>query len=313
MKHHPFLLRVSAPLSALLLTGGLTACQAIPTPEPDPVLTGLSASAHADATYLNDKDPSAAAVRARHAAALDAEIRRLCGFLEDGRVPASCTVPEQQDRISSRPGDGDSVLSESRALTITELAALPKESVLPVARMHAELAVITGSSADPSSAPDLVGAQFRTGSVDMDALRMALEWEYGAIFGLSVAQAWATPEAATLISEAVERHRSSAAQLRRLVADVPDDELPSPAAGYRPGTNLVTPADVDSALKTAVRIEVDSARMWQAAAATAEQPVWRTWCVLAGSTTVLRSLPLLAAAGTNPTAEGLFDLTHAQS
>ena len=148
---------------------------------------------------------------------------------------------------------------------------------------------------------------FDPDSEDLEAALRALEWQYSAIYGLEVAQAWADPPVAASLGEAVAEHRQLAEQLRELLSGVPESRLPVPAAGYVvPGDQA--PTDPGSALTTAVRIETDSVFMWQAGAATAEQPVWRVWCVLAGSTATLRSAPLLAAAGTDPASAGLFDL-----
>ena len=296
------------PVTALFLAGGLTACAISPQPEADPALFSLSADAHADAAELSGSDPRGAEVRERHAEALDAEIRRLCGVLEDGTVPDSCTVPAATDApVPTGTGSAD-VLPESAEQIAREAASAPRESVPKLARMHGELAVLTGTTAEPTTAEHLVSdAAFDPDSADLDAAQRALEWQYSAIYGLEVAQAWADPGVAASIGRSVEGHRELAAQLRELLSGVPESRLPVPAAGYgRPGDQA--PTDAGSALATAVRIETDSVLMWQAGAATAEQPVWRVWCVLAGSTAALRSVPVLADAGTDPTAAGLFDL-----
>ena len=298
----------TTPVATLFLAGGLAACTIIPAPEADPTLSALSADAHADVAELSGTDPRGAEVRERHAEALDAEIRRLCGVLEDGTVPDSCTVPEATDAtVSATIGSAD-VLPESAELIAREVASVPQESVLKLTRMHGELAVLTGTTAEPSAAETFVDdATFDPDSADLEAALRALEWQYSAIYGLEVAQAWADPPVATSIGEAVAGHRELAEQLRELLSGVPESRLPVPAAGYGMPEGKA-PTDAGSALATAVSIETDSVFMWQADATTAEQPVWRVWCVLAGSTAALRSAPLLAAAGTDHASTGLFDL-----
>ncbi|MCX7491244.1 DUF4439 domain-containing protein [Corynebacterium sp. P6129] len=298
------------PVTALFLAGVLTACAISPEPEADPALFSLSADAHADAAELSGSDPRGAEVRERHAEALDAEIRRLCGVLEDGTVPDSCTVPTATGAtVPTGTGSAD-VLPESAEQIAREAASAPRESVLKLARMHGELAVLTGTTPEPESSTvgDLVGeAEFEPDPADLEAALKALEWQYSAIYGLEVAQSWADTEVAASIGRSVEGHRELATQLRELLSGIPESRLPLPAAGYGMPEDRA-PADAGSALATAVRIETDSVLMWQADAATAEQPAWRVWYILAGSTAALRSVPVLAAAGTDPAAEGLFDL-----
>lgn len=301
---------MTTPVATLFLAGGLAACTISPTPEADPTLSTLSADAHANVAKLSGTDPRGAEVRERHAEALDAEIRRLCGVLEDGTVPDSCTVPEATDATVSATIGAADVLPESAELIAREVASVPQESVLKLARMHGELAVLTGTTPEPESSTvrGLVDqAEFDPDSADLEAALRALEWQYSAIYGLEVAQAWADPPVAASIGEAVAGHRELAEQLRELLSGVPESRLPVPAAGYGMPEGKA-PTDTGSALATAVSIETDSVFMWQANATTAEQPVWRVWCVLAGSTAALRSAPLLAAAGTDPASTGLFDL-----
>ncbi|MBI9000698.1 ferritin-like domain-containing protein [Corynebacterium sp. CCM 9185] len=310
MKRRRFSRPMMAPVTtlSLLLAGCLSACQITPSPEPDPALAVLSADAHIDVAELSGTDPRGAAVRERHAEALDAEIRRLCGVLEDGSTPDSCTVPVSTDAaVSVDTGSGD-VLPDSAALIARKAASAPKDSVLKLARMHGELAVITGTTPEPSATGKFVdGTVLAPDSADLKAAERALEWQYSAIYGLGVAQAWADSGTAAVIGEAVDVHRQLANQLHELLSGVPGARSPVPAAGYE-FSGGDAPTDPDSALAAAVRIETDSVLMWQAAAAGAEKPGWRVWCLLAGSTATLRAVPLLAIAGTDPAAAGLLDL-----
>ncbi|MCX7443965.1 DUF4439 domain-containing protein [Corynebacterium sp. P7003] len=308
MKRCNFRHHLAAPVTALLLAGGLSGCHITPTPEPDPALSALSAAAHADVSVLSGTDPRGAEARERHAAELDGEIRRLCGHREDGSVPESCDLPQTTERDPSTGGDPSAVLPGSAEFIIGKLGEIPTESVPRVARMHAELAVLAGTTPDPSTAVREMDPGSGVGSVDVDAAREALDWEYSAIYGLGVAQAWADPEVAEVIGRSIEGHRDLAEALRGLLATVPDADPPVPAAGYTVASGAETPEDPASALAAAVRIDTDSALMWQAAAGAAEGALWRTWCVLAGSTSVLTAVPLLDAAGTDPAAAGLFDL-----
>lgn len=132
-------------------------------------------------------------------------------------------------------------------------------------------------------------------SPGLEALSIALQAEYGAVFAFGVVEAFAGPNAA-MASADLAAHR---AWRDSIIATLSFEgvEVPAAAAGYE----LPGPVDDEqSAADAAVAAEIDTTTAWRSVAEKAESVRTRQEAVIALTEAAIRLAKWRIAAGVNP-------------
>ncbi len=270
---HRRLITLSA---ALLLTTApaLSACSVddvveVFGPRADAEVLSLAQRADADADALAQTAPETAELRRLHSDQLYAEIDRLCGVRDDGRVPDSCAVERAVPETAGLPDDPDEVRNDSLDLNLKEMPALPEETV----------ALVTGQAIDLAALDDpveLPGPFSLSNPADLSAAQELLAWEYAASYGLGLAAAFISPEETPALSELSDAHNERILGLRALLE--PGGNAPVAAPGYEL-ESITAPTGQASAAALVTSLGADTVQLWHAAAAEARTPQWRAWAV----------------------------------
>ncbi|WP_150114316.1 hypothetical protein [Corynebacterium oculi] len=219
-------------------------------PRPNAAVSELAAGARADADRLSVDNPNLAALREEQARTFDAEVARLCGTLEDGSTPASCTNEEENTEPLEHTGLEQILLS---------FASLPEESRPLAAQQAIILAEATGTTdveaaaqrADLSSDPEAA-----------DAAREVLRREHALAYGVGVAKAFGASNLKDLTAAINERIAALTTALE------PTGDVPVAEAGYLI-TGVPSPTDAASAQGFVTAAINQAADSWEAAAAAA--------------------------------------------
>ncbi|AGF72732.1 hypothetical protein A605_08650 [Corynebacterium halotolerans YIM 70093 = DSM 44683] len=236
-------------------------------PRADAEVLSLAQRADTDAAALAETAPETAELRRRHANQLYAEIDRLCGVRDDGRVPDSCAVERTTPEVGSTdPGE---VLDRSHELILEEMTGLPDGSVALVTGQAIDLAAL----ADPVELPE---AFELTDREDVAAAQELLAWEHAASYGLGLASAYLSADQVDALAELADAHDERVLGLRALLE--PSGQAPVAAPGYELEA-FPAPTDPASAAEFITSLEADTVQLWHAAAADAHTAQWREWSV----------------------------------
>ncbi|MCQ9351606.1 hypothetical protein NQ015_00545 [Corynebacterium sp. 153RC1] len=271
-----------AAVSLILLPLGLAGCSVLdPQPLPDAHLAALAATAQAD--------------RPNDAAALRAEMIRVCGHREDGSVPESCSEQAIDATISSSPA----VEPAEAAGQVEDLFfALPEQSRLLVAQMYTTLPASSDVEVTPEP-PALEGSDQPPQDKAQDpeqesdwaaALRTGLEEEYELLYGLDVARAFADPATTARIDRAHHVHTERVAQLQELLAPTGDVPAALPAYAFAPAATV--PVDQATAAIAVDELLRSTSSTWANIAAEAKTEAFASYTLRLSAPT-----PTASAAG----------------
>ncbi|WP_096460058.1 hypothetical protein [Corynebacterium suranareeae] len=260
--------RISVVLGFSLLTASLTACT--PSPKPNETLAQMYQDALFDSQALATSQPELASLRTEQAEELLAEIHRICGFDDEGTVPASCEV--EVPAVAILPADDpEQYFSDSQVKILDNLDDIPKDSVTLVIEQFIEQSSFV-QGADTPALPDLdlSDEEFATAQDLADR-------EFSAAWSLGVALSQA-PEYQDAIETAIDNHHERASLLQT-ITDL--DTFAEP--GYI--SELPAPTDQASALETVDAVQSNMLQAWHAAASAATTDSWRVLCAqMAGAT-----------------------------
>lgn len=249
----------------LLTATVLSACT--PAPEPDEALIALYTDALHDSEALLQSAPAVAALRREHAEEINEEIRRVCGYTDEGTVPESCTfaIPD----LAAAPTDKVELhIADSQARILTQLNAIPTDSIPLITEQYIEQARLGPAVGDIDVHGGLILAE-----EDLASAQDLLAQEYAAAWALGVALAYVAPELQNATENALDHHREYAGLLRSTIEPF---AAPSPAeAGYDLGS-LTTPVDPGTALVMITEIQNHAIASWHDAASQATDPHWRS-------------------------------------
>ncbi|MCS4489120.1 MULTISPECIES: DUF4439 domain-containing protein [unclassified Corynebacterium] len=258
------------PLCALVLGLILGGCAA---PSPHPTLAGLYRVSEGEQQQE-----------------LGAEIARLCGHLRDGEVPASCT-PEGTDTFLTESSTQD--FSADTAGILNIIADIPQESLPlivdqylfyattnaePISQVVVKLDIPAAAQRNPDGTapqqePDPETHSHNAAFVDLVAAREALRREYGFLYALGMATAFADDMQDQRIAQLEKVHQRIADSLEFALNE--DAFIPVPAAGYS-FDDLELPYDDRSAAAFVDELVASNERDWQAFASQAHHAPWRT-------------------------------------
>ncbi|MCQ9371009.1 ferritin-like domain-containing protein [Corynebacterium sp. 35RC1] len=260
-----------AAVSLILLPLGLAGCSVLdPQPLPDAHLAALAATAQAD--------------RPNDAAALRAEMIRVCGHREDGSVPESCSEQAIDATISS----SQAVEPAEAAGQVEDLFfALPEQSRLLVAQMYTTLPASSDVEVTPeppalegSEQPPQDKAQDPEQESESDwaaALRTGLEEEYELLYGLDVARAFADPATTARIDRAHQVHTERVAQLQELLSPTGDVPAALPAYAFAPSSTV--PVDQATAAIAVDELLSSTSSTWANIAAEAKTEAFASYAL----------------------------------
>ena len=260
-----------AAVSLILLPLGLAGCSVLdPQPLPDAHLAALAATAQAD--------------RPNDAAALRAEMIRVCGHREDGSVPESCSEQAIDATISS----SQAVEPAEAAGQVEDLFfALPEQSRFLVAQMYTTLPASSDVEVAPEP-PALEGSEQPPQNKAQDpeqesesdwatALRTGLEEEYKLLYGLDVARAFADPATTARIDRAHHVHTERVAQLQELLAPTGDVPAALPAYAFAPSATV--PVDQATAATAVDELLRSTSSTWAHIAAEAKTEAFASYAL----------------------------------
>ncbi|MCQ9342404.1 hypothetical protein [Corynebacterium kozikiae] len=260
-----------AAVSLILLPLGLAGCSVLdPQPLPDAHLAALAATAQAD--------------RPDDAAALRAEMIRVCGHREDGSVPESCSEQAIDATISS----SQAVEPAEAAGQVEDLFfALPEQSRLLVAQMYTTLPASSDGEVtqeppalEGSDQPPQDKAQEPEQESESDwatALRTGLEEEYKLLYGLDVARAFADPATTARIDRAHQVHTERVAHLQALLAPTGDVPAALPAYAFAPSATV--PVDQATAAIAVDELLRSTSSTWANIAAEAKTEAFASYAL----------------------------------
>lgn len=252
-------------LAATALAATLTGCSVVDAlgPSANSQVLTLGQLAEADAQAWPD---DAAGLRAHHARDLFAEVERLCGTDDDGRVPDSCGYERVSPEVTAHP---DAVCSLADYVDL--IPAAPAESRDLLTAQAVDLAALVDEAAVPA-APELSEA-------DAALVRDLLEREFAAVYALDLAQAYTDEEATAQLGELIDAHNARIGRLRAALA--PAGDVPVAEAGYA-FPDLNAPADSAGALAFAADVEHSLTSAWAQAATEVDGDSLGWFLVLAG-------------------------------
>lgn len=212
-------------------------------PRPNSALVELAQTAQADADAAEDTE--LAQLRLTQSEELFAEINRVCGLEEDGTVPESCAV-------SGEDPAGPSASSDDAVAQLIELADDAPDESRPLLISQA-IALAEGDAPLPEEPQEEVLAEATS----------LLENEYATIYGLDVAEAHGA-------SVETETHESLTLELSALLGD----NAPVADTAYEAEW-----PDDSNAQAFADELVQSSRDHLAAAAATTDDPQWRSWLI----------------------------------
>ena len=213
-------------------------------PRPDSALVELAQTARADAD-----DSNYGKLRLKQSEELFAEVNRICGVEENGEVPQTCHIDEEDPA-------GPSTSAQAAVAQLVELMdKAPQESRPLLARQAVQLA--SGDAPLPDAPSEDTLAQ---------AMEL-LEFEYGTVYGLDVAEA----HGADVDTQA---HAELILELQNLLGE----DAPASSPAY-----FADWPDDSSAEQFAEELVQSSRNHFEAAAATAKDSQWRNWLIHAAA------------------------------
>ncbi len=248
----------------------------------DKVLT-LAQLAEADAEAWSgegsgDGSGEVSALRAHHAEDLFAEIARLCGTDADGRVPDSCGYEHADPEVTAHEDP-----SGSLAEYVELIPEAPAES----------RDLLTAQAVDLAALVDTVPEAPEMTTEDAEVARDLLRREFGAVYALDLAQAYADADSTSGLEGLLRAHEERISALEETLA--PTGEVPVPEAGYA-FTDLATPTDPASALTFAADVEYSLTQAWAQAATDVDASSLGWFLALAGD--AIRAVDASPLAGT---------------
>lgn len=239
-------------------------------PTPDEELLALATQADADAAALQPSDPQLAKLRAFQADQLFAEISRVCGT-ENGQPPRSCEI-ERAPAPAEVPATS---ATEAAEQLLAGTAQAPGESAALLIAQAIDLRARAGADISPQPLT-LDGADTDT----INAAEELLDWEYGVVYGLDFARAYAPNAQEATIDTAIDTHEGIIAELKTALSA--RDSVPAPAPAYTPA-GLALPADAPSAQRYYAELSSATAQKFRFLATTspaaAADAAWRDWLV----------------------------------
>lgn len=281
---------VAAGLCTLTLVPALSGCEPLQPlfnafgPTPDAALVTLARDAEADAASRTlAADPDKAAGRMDHAAALYAEIERICGTDADGNAPESCAV--ERGEFTPLPDDATTadVYKDSRAQLLDALDQVPESSRTLIVEQAIDLAAASFSPADFTATPNL--GEEGVAPADIEAAKKLLDWEYSVIYALDVTEAFAGGGTQAQVEEALGRHERRVAKLSDALESA--GEVPAPAPAYE-ASGAPLPSSGKQAAGYLAYLDKEDAAQWEHAAVNAESAAWRDWAVVVAGTSRAR-------------------------
>lgn len=252
----------------LTVTFALGGCSLRATPEPDPTLVSLLRSATADG-------------RTEDATAIENEIYRLCGKLDDGTTPESC-----RDPLTSQEGVATPSTNPAQFI-LDSVATVPQESMGVVVPLFTNLAA-TGHAIPPIHPADLSEATNTEASKedlrkDAEFATKALEHELAAKYGLGVAVSFADQPTRERIQamidtrqhriEALESTLSSSEAFQ--TAELNDVQAPPAGDAAYSLEQYTQPTNQATAEVFLRELATDDLTFWENAAASATTASWR--------------------------------------
>lgn len=212
-------------------------------PRPNSALVELAQTAQADANTTDDSE--LAQLRLTQSEELFAEINRVCGLEEDGMVPDSCAISEEDPA-------GPSASPEDAVAQLIELADDAPEESRPLLISQA-IALAEGHAPLPEEPQEEV----------LTEATSLLENEYATIYGLDVAEAHGA-------SVDTESHEALTLELSELLGDT----APVADTAYE----AEWPDDSDAQAFADELVQASRDRL-SAAATTTDDPQWRSWLI----------------------------------
>lgn len=264
-------------LTAAVALSAFTLSACTPSPTPDEALQTLYQDARHDSEALLTSSPEFSALRAEQAEEVATEIKRLCGYTDEGALPESCAL--QIPTVAAAPAaDAAQHIRNSQAQLLKQLDTIPEES-LPLITAH----YIEQARLAPASEEITVPAELSLeDEVDLGAAQGRLAEEYAAAWALGVALAHVSPEYQEATQAAIDQHRDYAALLRSTIQ--PFAETSPSEATYDLG-ELSDPVDPASALQLISEVQDHALEAWHSTASSAIDPGWRSLATqIAGAT-----------------------------
>ena len=203
-------------------------------------------------------------LRAHHARDLFAEVERLCGTDDDGRIPASCDYERADPEVTAH---------EDAAGSLAEYVELIPDAPAESRDLLTAQAVDLAALADqPPAAPEL-------NQGDTELARDLLRREFAAAYALDLAQAYTDAADTAALDALIDAHDARV----RLLEDAltPTGDVPVAEAGYA-FTETEAPTDPAGARALAVDVEHSLAQSWAQAATQADGASLGWFLALAG-------------------------------
>ncbi|MDR7329565.1 DUF4439 domain-containing protein [Corynebacterium guangdongense] len=250
-------------LAAAALASTLAGCSVVDAlgPSANSQVLTLGQLAESDAEAWSGE---AADLRAHHARDLFAEVERLCGTDEEGRIPESCDYERANPEVTAHEDAAGSL-----AEYVDLIPAAPAESRELLTAQAVDLAALADQ---PPAAPELSPA-------DAELARDLLRREFAAVYALDLAQAYTDPADTAALDTLIDAHDTRV----RLLEDAlgPTGDVPVAEAGYAvPETEA--PSDPAGARSFAVDVEHSLVQSWAQAAAQVDGASLGWFLALAG-------------------------------
>lgn len=247
--YRPLTRRTFFSLTALVGCGAaLSSCTKLLPPKPDAAVEALLTLANRDrsldSTVDNQYFAEFIAIRAEQAQVLEAEIARACGTHPNGEAPENCpsqptaTTSEPAPKLSASPENVSDIVTDSRNNQLLSEALDDADNLSSDYAAKLAIAVDAGlvlaarqagaQAKQLLPAPALVSQKTAGGKQE---LRAAVEAEYAAIYGLTIASAYLDANHRELAETYADMHRSLRDLAITLLNNV-GEEVPTPPAGY---------------------------------------------------------------------------------
>lgn len=256
---------VSLSAAAVLSISTMAACT--PSPTPDEALQALYQDALHDSQALANLAPAVSTLRAEHAEEIADEVRRLCGFTDEGTLPQSCEL--EVPAVAAAPADdADFRIGDSQVRMLNQLGELPEESIPLITEHYIEQARLGPVVGDIDV---LGGLTLEDG--DLEAAQQRLAEEYAAAWALGVALAHVEPEQRDATQTAIDHHREYAALLRTTIEPFAETSPSEPGYNLR---ELTEPTDAATALTMITEVQDHAVQAWHSTASEATDDGWRS-------------------------------------
>lgn len=216
-------------------------------PRPNAALVELAQTAQADAQASQDEEFSQ--MRLTQSEALFQEINRVCGLEEDGMVPDTCTINDEEHA-------GPSGSAKDAVAQLVELADDAPADSRPLLISQA-ISLADGNAELPAEPDEKMVAE----------AKQLLENEYATIYGLDVAEA----NGAQVNTDV---HEALSLELKEVIGA----EAPVSGASYEASW-----PDDSNAQQFADELVQASRNSFEALAATTDDPQWRNWLIHAAA------------------------------